>query len=724
MHTTETDTDTMSATGETPDVAALMEEYSRAWSANSQWLTDIASAEDIRYTRWAGQSGDGLKHQELLPQGQRALPYDLAPDCRVPLADEITNAQVDVLFAAFWGARMNAKPSHVSKLTAQQAAEWRSVVSWIIHGPLKEKLIDDVEFCSQLTHTIGWCVLHPCWKTRHSLKLQKLSMEGIIAMANVSEEGSILAALPNLILDPELEDSCVQLLQQYYPHLKKARARRVVRELRESDDHTAEFPVPYVAENAPDISVLIPGQDIVLPAETTDLQNARVIFRRVFMSEADLKAMELDDDWAPEFIEAALKTKGNVYQGQDSEASRRDDNSQLIEIVHAYARGNDDDGVPGIWCTVFSPNAGKGPGEESAPVGKHYLLDYAHGKYPFLIYRSEVVGRKPEDSRGVPSIVVTQQMQLKKQRDACAVFAEMNTTPPLLKKGARASKLPPELGPLGIINVTTDSEWSKMDLAGEPKMALIIEDKVRAETENYFGIPRVDSVPSKAQTRQQRLVHRWLMTWGQALWQLSVLTYQNLSPEEMQELLGRQPMLSADELLKQNINLWFDVRSLDNDWVKEMFAQIIQVLSVDSGGVVDRSKLMGILLAYLDPTLADEVTMDQAGAAQAVFEKVNNDLLSIMNGNEAVYVENDPTAKMKIQFAQQIVQNNPDYLRQLSPRSPQFNERKAMLFEKYMANLQQSVAQEENKKVGRIGVNPATPMAGAMSPGPQMQMAG
>ena len=70
-------------------------------------------------------------------------------------------------------------------------------------------------------------------------------------------------------------------------------------------------------------------------------------------------------------------------------------------------------------------------------------------------------------------------------------------------------------------------------------------------------------------------------------------------------------------------------------------------------------------------------------------------------GNEAAYTETAPPAAQKMQFMQQIVQGNPKYQDQLNA-----DERFNALLENYGKNLQQSVAQEQNKMVGRIGVQP------------------
>ena len=75
--------------------------------------------------------------------------------------------------------------------------------------------------------------------------------------------------------------------------------------------------------------------------------------------------------------------------------------------------------------------------------------------------------------------------------------------------------------------------------------------------------------------------------------------------------------------------------------------------------------------------------------------------MRVQNGNEANSVENDPTAPAKLQFLQQIVENNPKLKEQLQ-NDPRVQE----TMENYAKNLQQSVDQEQNKQVGRIGVKP------------------
>jgi len=70
-------------------------------------------------------------------------------------------------------------------------------------------------------------------------------------------------------------------------------------------------------------------------------------------------------------------------------------------------------------------------------------------------------------------------------------------------------------------------------------------------------------------------------------------------------------------------------------------------------------------------------------------------------GNQPNFVESDPSAGIKMQFVQQIIQGNPKYQKQM-----QEDEQFAQLVQQFAQNLQMSITQQQNAQIGRIGVNP------------------
>lgn len=720
----------LSATPERPDVKTLAQEYQRAITLGPDTEARIADSEKTRYNLWNGQTADGVVHQEK--QGkEKARPWNKCSDARTRLADNACNWLVDLGTSAFWSSRFQAEPHRSSTLTSAQSSELRTVMSWMVNGCLRGVLVDEVEFGMQVAATAGWMVLHPTWEQRRELRLRKVTLEELAGLAQGGgqrteglpapsaqaggEQAAVFAEVLAMVLDPAREAEAAQALQAFFPHLRKARARQVVREVRTTGE--AEFPVAVDAGNEPALCVLVPGLDVFLPPESVaPIQRApRAVFRRVWLTEADLRARGAVEGWDEAFVEAASGTAGKssaltgaaggylttlpttLGNRQVSTPQVGMDKQNLVELVYAYVRQVDADGVPGIWLTVFSPHLGE---EEYA---LHELVDYAHGEYPFIAFRLETTGRKPGDSRSVPEVLGTDQADAKRHRDAVTNLAQLTTLPMFRRRTARASAAAPEFGPGAIMNDPTGSLEAITLPNGNPQISLELFAHIQSEADQYFGRNRVDTHAGPAQLRQQRLVNRWLLSWSQAFWQLTVLAYQYLGPTgELEEILGRAPQMTAEEVARHKFSLYFDVRSLDNEWLMKMLEAIERfILPADAGGTVDRAKLVQWALAYLSPTLAEEVTMDQQGAAQQVFSRVREEIAQMALGNEAIYTENDPTAGMKLQFAQQIIQANPQYQQSLAQ-----NERFRLLLEKYLANLKQSQAQQENKTIGRLGVKP------------------
>jgi hypothetical protein len=91
--------------------------------------------------------------------------------------------------------------------------------------------------------------------------------------------------------------------------------------------------------------------------------------------------------------------------------------------------------------------------------------------------------------------------------------------------------------------------------------------------------------------------------------------------------------------------------------------------------------------------------MQQGPAAQKMFNETNDEIALMSLGNPPQLRENDPTAPMRLQFSQQVLQSNPKYQAQLQ-QDPLFQAN----LQKYIENLQFSVQQQQNAITGRLGV--------------------
>jgi hypothetical protein len=121
---------------------------------------------------------------------------------------------------------------------------------------------------------------------------------------------------------------------------------------------------------------------------------------------------------------------------------------------------------------------------------------------------------------------------------------------------------------------------------------------------------------------------------------------------------------------------------------------------MDAGGVLNRNRLTEMMIQAIAPEMANELIMNQQQASQKMYKDVQTDIAMMMLGNEAMYQENDPTAQSKLQYTQQIMQQNAVAQKALQA-DPNFQQ----LFQNYVKSLQMSVMQQQNAQIGRVGVS-------------------
>src|SRR5262245_34770991 len=129
--------------------------------------------------------------------------------------------------------------------------------------------------------------------------------------------------------------------------------------------------------------------------------------------------------------------------------------SDLIEVAFAYTRRLDKDYVPRGYCTIFSLFVYKDPDNvDRSSVAKHGLLDYGHGKNPFVPLTREWVRLGITASRGIPKTAYPLQRLSKVQQDALVDRTSITTLPPrLVPPRILQEELGVEFGPAGTIPV-------------------------------------------------------------------------------------------------------------------------------------------------------------------------------------------------------------------------------------------------------------------------------
>jgi hypothetical protein len=176
-------------------------------------------------------------------------------------------------------------------------------------------------------------------------------------------------------------------------------------------------------------------------------------------------------------------------------------------------------------------------------------------------------------------------------------------------------------------------------------------------------------------------------------------------------VLGHAPLLTGNDLRHNAINLSFDARVLDQDWVKTVLDGIGMMMNWDQAGAFDHAKLVHLGTALLSPGIAEEATVDQGKSQVNIYKEVTDALQKIMSGFKPVLVEQDASSQAKLQLVQQLLQQNTELQRRVMPVTPDgqinpaFNQAMAENLQIYVKHLEFNVQEMVTSKIqGRLGV--------------------
>jgi len=682
------------------DVETLTFEYRRSLT-DGHALERIQSADDVRYARWNSQTSDFKKHASALSEGTQPFPFEGAADNRIRLADETINQLVATMMNGFQKSQLKVGATESSDTEA--AASMNTLMRWLIGTKLYHELRREAELMAQYSMQYGWSAMFVGWEQQNQLMPMKITLEQIVEM---SQQDPAFADFPKLILDPAQESVVVDMLITQVDDLKRRPAKKIVRELRETGE--SSIPIDYIVANKPLLVACRPYDEISFPPETTTLQKARVIFRKQYMSEVELRSMINDDDWNEAWVEEALKTTGRSSDFSDittsvsalsADAIDRRDN--LVEVVWAYTKQLNDQGVPAIYTTVFAPMIQR-DALGKALFAKHEMLDYNHCRYPFVEFKREVIKRRVVESRPITEVIGSYQTFLKNQIDSIMDRTSFETLPAI--EVNKRLGLINKVGPAVMLPVTKSGDYSFMKPpAGVATTAFETISFIERSVAKYFGLPHPDVSPQVTMMTQQSMMNNWLTVWTEIYQMMFQLTLQYLDDEDLMKITGAQVPINRDKEMPDFV-LKFDVSDLDQDYVlKKMEIIAQQLVPLDVGGSIERNKLIEKLVRSISPDFADDILTDQSSASQKMYNEVKSEMGGMMLGFEPNYTENDPTAGTKLKYAKELGEKNPK-VKEAAEKDQLFGQ----LIQNYIQNLEMSVTQEQNKTIGKIGVQPVT----------------
>jgi hypothetical protein len=774
----------------TPNVSELSNMFNRCGPVVAGGL---AWLDNTRFCRWPNQSTDGKKHDVKGDPKGAAIPFDGASDVRPFIVDDIINERAAMKTTAFWHARIQPGASN-----SEEGNYATALLEHLIFRLMYYDLVREVELSAQYEEHYGWMVLAPRWRRELGMKRKSISLAEIqqAAMAVQQQQqqqmadGSSqmgegiepqllqLAELPALIADPTMEAQAVDVLLNWYdryvqnelpadmqdkvPSIKKSTVTQAVRDLRSKG--TASVPIAYLAKEQPEVSCLKPWDEVFIPPELTTEQE--IVFQVERVHESELRNRIITDGYDAAWVEQALKYKGAVTVapleiratpigiggltagGTTSPvfAAQPTMNNTLVEIVHAIYRATDADGVPTIYCTTFHKQISETNSKQVVAgqgYGKHEEVEGAGSELPYAAGVREWWCRSITASRGVPERAHTTQNIIKGVLDSIIDRANITALPPVNVYESPTGAAY-RFGPAVQNYVRQGREPKFMETPSGQGLNESVEvlQAVTKMKDNSYGLMSEDVPQPRLQMSQAMAVQRFLMTWNKALQQVVALCRLHMTDEDFSEITGAPAgWLDAhrDDEDSLDAALMFDVRELDPELMMKRIETMNNIaLPNDVLGTINRAQWAGDMVrAIMGPLAAKRLVQDTPDASQALHDKANLEVLKMFAGNPPNFIDkNDPTAASLLQAVQQIVTQNPTYLRsltddalaavagqqagqlaqQLGQRNP--DPRFSELLTKYLQNLQFiGVTQPQNAQVGRIGVNPQVQQAA-----PQMQI--
>lgn len=690
-----------------PDVARLQSELTDILEDAGRNLRRRDDYDDVRYARWEGQSDDGRKHEEQL--GRRPIPWEGASDIQLRLADRIINYHVHMALESFFRANMSV--SGIETSDQKKASYWRDCLTYFLEQRMLPELRREVEILAQEMFSgspaIG--ILGVYWQQETIMRLKKFSVQDVVQMvASQGGDEQAVQEILGILQDPDMEQQAMELMAQVFVGVKEKVLKKGLKEFRETGE--TKLPTPAIHENRPRFVAHRLYEDIFVDANCTELDRARVIMRREWLSETELRDKINSEGFDEDFVEAVLEAS----EGQSGVAEYdyrnpiqlgvhtmgkgvEGDFNDLYEIFYAYQRVYDEDtNVPAIYCTAFSSHV-------PDLYGKHDILEYGHNQMPFVLFTRERLSRSIFDSRGISELTATNQYEAKVQRDLRNDASQIGVIPPLMVN-ARRGGLNLLVAPASQITITRPDDIGWLQPPPLSQSSLEAENAAVLDVLRYFGLDPDN--PEGNQLYKQCMVNRWLDSWREALSQALSLCQQYLPPEFVARITNGPveeiAMTQEDIEGKFDLSLRFSVDTLNPEFMEKKLDAVTKLTQFDVTGALDRNKLLGIVAESIDPMLAKQVIMDKQTASQKEIEDEQNSWLKIMNEIEPLPKEG-VNFQLRSQTAQQILQTSQELQRKMQEK-PLVKQ----LADNRMKYLQFGIQQQENAQIGRVGVKPVT----------------
>lgn len=669
--------------------------FQRALQDTQPYVDQCRLNYQTRYALWSGQSADGKKHPR---EGAKIdpTPWDGASDLRVYLCDNVINKKVAMFCMALRKANIIAKP--IEGNDVKRAKVVSNFLRWLIRTQIPG-LKREEELLANYLNEKGIAITGQFWEVKQQKTLRIVRLDDLQQQFPQTNWAQIINA-------PELAEEITALFEEIYGASAK-KAKKMLSELRA--DGKTSVAVMGKEKSYPVIRAFNLDNDIFLEGSTTDIENAPGIWRVQYFSPEELRGFVNTDGWDADWVEQAIdKCKGKLItllnnQPENQYYSRSFVYTQQrftnkIGVVYGYQRLSDEDGVTGLYLTIFNPHLPKDADQQG--YAKFGLYDQTDGAYPFVLHRREYLSRRVHDSRGIPEPGKPWQDQIKAHRDSRIDAASMRIVPPIFYPLGRP---PARWGPGARIPERRPNEYHYGEGPPVDPVTDDSEDRLIESFKEYNGMLNREGDQTVTPFENQFEVDKFMDGWAAAANQIWKL-YKRFGSEQVYfrvvGLHAADPVQfkKGNEDEEFDIELTWDVNSMDSELTKAKVSAIIQLAqTLDRSGSVNTEAMLQWAMDSIDPNVSELILQPASVGTAQIVEQQQGDLAKLAAG---ININFRPATPPQIaqQVAQNWVQGAPDIQQRL--RSDQAF---AQRVEAYMKQIQFAAQQQENAKIGRLG---------------------
>ena len=470
--------------------------------------------------------------------------------------------------------------------------------------------------------------------------------------------------------------------------------------------------------NRPVIRAYRCGEDILWPQATSNIQDAPYVFRVEYKTPQQILSYVATDGWNKKWADGVISTRQEEYDVDTDPYERNSerwmtefeyDKKNLVKIVWAYQKLIDENGIMGIYQTIFCPDYSADNEKSKSNYAKHGLLEYRlKGRYPFWSFRREDNTRRSFNSRGVPDHARDFQRISKAHFDADIDNTNLRLDPPFeyiigrpqLERGPGASWPVSRRGEVGY------GETPDYHPADRQLRELVI-DLAR----DYYGLDTTPEHQNEARAKRQALINRWLRNWQQVIRMVFWMSQQYGDDYTTFRVIGsntenpQEFMRNSDEQI--DFYLTFDVLSNEPQEQQGKIENMIQILSaMDRQGSANWTEAMRVALDNVDPSYAERLVRPESEMVQEQQEEAIKHFEKLWAGMDVTLPQQGINTQLWRQLLQVWLQGSDDIPATDVQTRLQNDEAFKARLEKLTAQLDFMDQQNENANIGRLGVQP------------------